>query len=65
MALLMSGAMSFAMTLIQLGAEDLIRLLSNWFIAWGISFAVALPVTFMITPLVGWIVKSLTRSALA
>lgn len=58
MALFMSGAMSLAMSLLHFegGWKGLAF---SWLSAWGVSFMVALPVTFLITPFVLFIVNAL------
>jgi len=52
MALFMSGAMSLVISLINLQSFNLMQILSGWMHAWTVSFMLALPATFLITPMV-------------
>ena len=50
MALLMSGIMSFAISVFNLGLPANILVL--WLKAWAMAFVIALPAIIMVTPLV-------------
>jgi hypothetical protein len=50
MSLLMSGIMSFVITLLNLGPVD--GLAGIWLHAWGMAFIVAFPTIVLVTPLV-------------
>lgn len=55
MSLLMSGIMSFVITLLNLGPVE--GLLGIWLHAWGIAFVVAFPTIVAVTPLVRLLVN--------
>ncbi len=59
MAALMSGLMSFVISVLNLGLVD--GLLLIWLKAWGSAFLVAFPAILLITPLV----RRLTQAVLA
>jgi len=54
-ALLMSGIMSFVITLFNLGfVSDIIQ---RWLQAWGFAFSIAFPTVIVISPLVHKLVE--------
>ena len=54
MALFMSGVMSFAITVFNVGVVS--NILSIWLQAWGFAFVIALPVIIIVSPIVHKIV---------
>jgi hypothetical protein len=59
MAFFMSAAMSFSMSVLHIDGGGWGALISSWLDAWFVSFMVALPITFLINPIVLFIVASL------
>ena len=59
MALLMSGIMSFSISVLNLGLIE--GLASIWLRSWTFSFAVAFPVVFIISPIVKLLVEQLIK----
>ena len=59
MALFMSAAMSFAMSVLHFNGTSVFEFFLAWLNAWSVSFAVALPITFLVNPFVFFIVKCL------
>jgi hypothetical protein len=63
MSLLMSGVMSFCITLLNLGwVADLLML---WLQAWSAAFVIAFPTIVLVTPLVRKLVSLVVRPAQA
>lgn len=60
MALLMSGIMSWVITVFNLGMVS--DLLSLWLNAWGFAFIVAFPVIILVSPLVKLLVKLVVKA---
>ena len=56
MSLLMSGIMSFVITLLNLGPVE--GLAGIWLHAWGMAFIVAFPTIVAVTPLVRMLVNA-------
>ncbi len=59
MSLLMSGIMSFAISLINLGWVD--GMLWIWLKAWSVAFVIAFPAIVTVTPLVRRLVALVVR----
>jgi len=63
MSLLMSGVMSFCITLLNLGWVT--GLLMLWLQAWSAAFVIAFPTIVLVTPLVRKLVSLVVRPAQA
>jgi hypothetical protein len=50
MSILMSGIMSFFVTLLNIGIREDVFI--RWISAWGASFFIAFPIAFFVTPVV-------------
>jgi hypothetical protein len=61
MALLMSGIMSFVISLFNLGWVD--GILLRWLQSWVFAFSVALPAIILVTPLVRQLVAAVVRDS--
>ncbi len=59
MALLMSGIMSFSISVLNIGLIEGLVLI--WLKSWGFSFVVAFPVVFIIAPIVTILVGRLIK----
>lgn len=59
MSLLMSGIMSFVVSLFNIGLVN--NILSIWLKAWSFSFLIAFPTVFFVSPVVAQIVNKLIR----
>ena len=55
MALLMSGIMSFVISLFNVGLVN--NIFSIWLKAWLFAFSVAFPAILLISPIVNWLVR--------
>ncbi|MFT5756005.1 MAG: hypothetical protein ACI9LM_000717 [Alteromonadaceae bacterium] len=60
MALLMSGIMSFVISVFNLGLVD--HIIFIWLNAWGFAFTVAFPVILLVTPVVRFLVSLLVKN---
>ncbi len=57
MALLMSGIMSFVISILNIGLDN--QILKIWLKAWGGSFVVAFPTRLIMTPFVKYLIEIL------
>jgi len=58
-ALLMSGIMSFVITLFNLGFVA--NIIQRWLQAWGFAFSIAFPTVIIVSPLVHKLVELVLR----
>lgn len=55
MSALMSGLMSFFVTLLNIGFRE--DVFVRWIYAWGVAFCIAFPIAFFVTPIVRKLVR--------
>ena len=60
MSLLMSCIMSLVVCYLNIGLVE--SFIWTWFKSWGISFMIAYPTIFVISPLVNWLVGSVIEA---